>query len=72
MSIPNIEHLLDEDAGRIVRALIDHRILEDRRQMNLGAPEGVNRRRPHKVEVVEKHRWSQKRTPDVGDAEETF
>ena len=72
MSIPNIEHLLDEDAAKIVHALIDHGILDDRRQMNLGAPEGLNRRRPHKVEVVEKQRWSQRRTPDVGDAEETF
>jgi hypothetical protein len=28
MSIPNIQHLLDEDAGKIVHALIDHRTLE--------------------------------------------
>jgi hypothetical protein len=60
MSIPNIQNLLDEDPAKIVHALIDHRILENRRLMNLRAPDGVNRRRaPHKVEVVEKQRWSQ-------------
>jgi hypothetical protein len=68
MSIPNIQHLLDEDPGKIVHTLIDRRILEDRRQMNLRAPEGINRRRaPHKVQVVEKPRWSQKHTHDLFD-----
>ena len=59
MSIPSIQHLLDEDVGKIVNALIDHRIVEDRRQMNLRPPEGVNRRiAPRKVEAAKKSRWS--------------
>ena len=53
MSIPNIQHLLDEDAGKIVYVLIEHSILKDRRQMNLRAPAGVNRRIARKVEDKE-------------------
>ena len=44
MSILNIQRLLDEDPGKIVHALIDHRILQDRRQMNGQPPKGVDRR----------------------------
>jgi hypothetical protein len=61
MSIPSIQHLLDEDAGKIVNALIDRGIFEDRRQMNLRAPDGVNRRRPpQKVEDVKQPLWSKR------------
>ena len=34
MSIHNIQHLLGEDARKIVHALIEHCIVEDRRQTN--------------------------------------
>ena len=61
MSIPNIQHLLDEDTGKIVNVLINHGILEDRRQMNLRPPAGVNRRiAPRKVEEMKRSRWSKK------------
>jgi hypothetical protein len=61
MSIPSIQHLLDEDAGKIVNALIDRGIFEERRQVNLRAPEGVNRRRPQqRVEDMKKPLWSKR------------
>ena len=44
MSISNIERVLDEDSGKIVRALIEHGILYDRRQIAGRPPVGIERR----------------------------
>jgi len=44
MSISNIQRVLDEDAGRIVQALIENGILYDRRQITGRPPVGIERR----------------------------
>ena len=61
LSMENIKYLLDEDVRRIVQVLIDHNILQDRRQKNFRPPRGGNRRTtPRKVQVeVKRTRWRQ-------------
>ena len=44
MSISNIERVLDEDSGKIVRTLIENGILYDRRHITGRPPVGVERR----------------------------
>ena len=44
MSISNIQRVLDEDAGRIIQALIENGILYDRRQIAGRPPVGIERR----------------------------
>ncbi len=44
MSISNIQRVLDEDAGRIVQALIENGIIYDRRQIAGRPPVGIERR----------------------------
>ena len=57
LSIASIKQLLDEDLERIVRALIDNGILQDRRQTSGRAPAGVERR---KVAPLKETRWSRR------------
>ena len=49
MSISNIQRVLDEDAGRIVEALVESGIVYDRRQI-AGEPRSGVERRAHRVE----------------------
>ncbi len=60
-SMANIKYLLDEDLGRIVHVLIDHKIVQDRRQKTQQPPAGGNRRTtPRKTqEQMKKTRWRQ-------------
>ena len=44
LSISNIQRVLDEDAGKIVQALIEGGILYDRRQLAGCPPSGFERR----------------------------
>lgn len=44
MSISNIQRVLDEDAGRIVEALVESGIVYDRRQITGRPSSGVERR----------------------------
>ena len=44
LSISNIQRVLDEDAGKIVQALIEGGILYDRRQLAGRPPVGIERR----------------------------
>ena len=44
LSISNIQRVLDEDAGKIVQALIEGGILYDRRQITGRPPVGIERR----------------------------
>jgi len=44
LSISNIQRVLDEDAGKIVQALIEGGILYDRRQLSGCPPAGFERR----------------------------
>ena len=44
LSISNIQRVLDEDAGKIVQALIEGGILYDRRQITGQPPVGFERR----------------------------
>ena len=61
LSMANIKNLLDEDLARIVQVLIDHRILQDRRQITGRPPDGVNRRiAPPKLEEMKKSHWRKK------------
>jgi hypothetical protein len=61
LSIENIKYLLDEDVRRIVQALIDHKIVQDRRQKNEQPPRGGNRRTALRIVQVEvkRARWRQ-------------
>jgi hypothetical protein len=61
LTMANIKYLLDEDLGRIVQALIDHKIVQDRRQKTQQPPAGGNRRTtPRKVQVeMKRTRWRQ-------------
>jgi hypothetical protein len=44
LSVADIERVLDEDGGRIVRELIKHGIVCDRRQLAGRPPGGIERR----------------------------
>ena len=44
LSIATIEQLLDENTGNIVRALLKHKIIEERRHKQAGPPLGIDRR----------------------------
>ena len=61
LSMTNIKYLLDEDFRRIVQVLINHKIVQDRRQKNFRPPHGENRRTaPRMVQVeVKRTRWRQ-------------
>ena len=60
LTMANIKYLLDEDLGRIVQALIDYKIVQDRRQKTQQSPIGGNRRTTFKVQVeMKRTRWRQ-------------
>ena len=44
LSISTIEQLLDENTGNIVRALLKHKIIEERRHKQWSPPQGIDRR----------------------------
>ena len=44
LSISTIEQLLDENTGNIVRALLKHQIIEERRHKQWSPPLGIDRR----------------------------
>ena len=46
LSIEEIIRVLDEDYGHIVNALLNRRVVDERRQRHKRAPEGIERRRP--------------------------
>ena len=45
LSIQEIIRVLDEDYGRIVNALLNSRVVDERRQRHHRAPDGIERRR---------------------------
>jgi hypothetical protein len=45
LAIADISRLLDEDTGRVVQALLERRIIHDRRRTFGRAPAGIERRR---------------------------
>jgi hypothetical protein len=52
LSVSNIQRVLDEDYGKIVQALLEHGILQDRRRIAGRQPVGIERRKaPSKVRL---------------------